>query len=191
MQRKTGQSRSTARWLTAVSLALTALFATSAATQAVQPAPRPSQAHYEVRFMTGMIDHHHMAIMMSEVAVEKSVHEELRQMAEDIIAAQSAEIEMLQTWLQDWYGVTYEPQMKPGMMKEMERLAALPPEEFEIAYMKGMIKHHMMAVKEGEKCVRKAYHADLIAMCHDIIETQMAEIQQLETWLCEWYGICQ
>jgi len=44
------------------------------------------RAHFEVKFMTDMIDHHMMAVMMSEHCVEKAVHEELRTMCKKIIA---------------------------------------------------------------------------------------------------------
>jgi uncharacterized protein (DUF305 family) len=154
------------------------------------PAPSPSAASFEQKFMTDMIDHHHMAVMMAEVCLEKAVHEELRTMCENIIATQSAEIQLMQTWLRDWYDTTYAPQMKPGMMREMERLAALSPTEFEIAFMEMMIRHHEAAIREGEKCVRKAYHEELISLCHDIIEAQSTEIAQMEEWLCAWYGRC-
>lgn len=44
-----------------------------------------------------MIDHHHMAVETSEICLAKAVHAELRQMCEQIIAAQSREIEQLQS----------------------------------------------------------------------------------------------
>lgn len=155
------------------------------------PAPSTAAARYEVKFMMDMIDHHHMAIMMAELCVEKAVHGELAALCEDIIAAQQAEIEQMQTWLASWYGISYEPQMKPGDMRMMEKLAAMSPEEFEIAFMEMMIKHHAKAVKEGEQCLDKAYHADLQQLCENIIETQMQESALMQSWLCEWYGVCR
>ena len=154
------------------------------------PAPTPSQTNYEIDFMTDMIDHHHMAIMTSQLCVEKAVHEELRALCQEIIAAQQAEIEQMQAWLQDWYGIAYEPEMKQSGMRMMEKLAALSPAEFEVAFMEMMIKHHAKAVKEGEHCLEKAYHPELISMCENIIETQSEEIALMESWLCAWYGIC-
>jgi uncharacterized protein (DUF305 family) len=154
------------------------------------PAPSPAAANYEQRFMMSMIDHHQMAIEMAEVCLAKAVHAELRQMCEQIIAAQSQEIEQMQTWLSDWYGVDYEPQMKPGDRQMLERLASSSGAEFEIAFMEMTIKHHERAIREGEQCLKKAYHAELIELCHDIIEAQSAEIAQLEAWLCQWYGRC-
>jgi uncharacterized protein (DUF305 family) len=156
---------------------------------AVEAAPTTAQARYEIKFLTDMIDHHMMAVMTAELCEGRTVHEDLQQMCEDIVAAQMAEIEMMQGWLEEWYGITYEPQMTQGMERQVEKLAALEGAEFEIAFMERMIKHHEGAVKEGERCVERAYHPELIELCHDIIETQTAEIAQMQTWLSEWYGI--
>ena len=158
---------------------------------ASEPAPDRATARYEIDFMQDMIDHHAMAVMMAEMCVEKAVHEELRQLCEDIIAAQSAEIRQMQGWLQEWYGISYAPEMKPGAMKQMEKLAAMSGAEFEIAFMEMMIKHHAKAVKEGEQCVERVYHEELRELCENIIATQTAEIELMQTWLCEWYGICK
>ena len=151
------------------------------------PAPDEAAANFEIKFMEDMIDHHMMAIMMAEVCLEKAIHEELVSTCENIIATQSQEMMMMQTWLQDWYGVSYEPEMNPGAMRQMEKLA----EEFEIAFMEEMIKHHRGAIKEGEKCLDKAYHPELLNLCQNIIATQSQEIEMMQTWLCEWYGICK
>lgn len=154
------------------------------------PAPTAAEANYEIKFMTDMIAHHHMAIMMANICVEKAVHEELRALCRDIMAAQQAEIQQMQGWLNDWYGITYTPRMKQSDMRMMEKLAAMSPEEFEVAFMEMMVKHHEKAVKEGEHCLDKAYHAELISLCENIIETQSEEIALMESWLCAWYGRC-
>ena len=157
---------------------------------ASQPAPTTSAARYEVRFLEGMIDHHMMAIMTAQLCVDRAIHEDLRSLCEQIIATQSAEIETMQSWLTEWYGVTHEPEMTPGAMKEMERLAALEGAEFEIEFMRMMIRHHRGAIREAEQCLRRAWHDELVQLCQDIITAQQGEIEQLQTWLCEWYGIC-
>lgn len=163
---------------------------TEGVTIASAPAPSPSTANFEIRFMTGMIDHHQMAVEMAEICLSKAVHEELRSMCQNIIATQSAEIQEMQSWLQQWYGITYEPTMKPGDQKMLERLASLSGAEFEIAFMEMMIKHHEGAIKEARHCLDKAAHAELRELCENIIATQSAEIQQMRTWLCQWYGEC-
>ncbi len=170
----------------AVILALGAAPAVSAS----GPAPTRSQAEYEIRFMTEMIDHHAMAVMMAEMCVSKAVHDELRALCEDIIATQQQEIATMQTWLQTWYNVTHAPEMPRGMQEHMDRMAEMSGAEFEIEFMKMMIRHHWKAVVRASGCIDRAYHPELIAMCADIVEAQVAEIQQLRTWLCDWYSVC-
>jgi uncharacterized protein (DUF305 family) len=164
---------------------------TGGVTIASAPAPSRSAANFEVKFMTDMIDHHHMAVMMAELCITKATQTKLRSFCENIMTAQMAEIEQMQTWLQNWYSVSHEPVMKPADEKMMDRLASLSGAEFEMAFMEMMIKHHEKAIREGRRCLDKAYHAELRELCEDIIRTQSAEIAQMEAWLCQWYGECR
>lgn len=50
-----------------------------------------------------------------------------------------------------------------------------------------MIRHHRAAVREGERCIDRAYHEDLVELCEDIVEAQTAEIALMRGWLSEWY----
>lgn len=161
-----------------------------AVAQSSAPAPTTAAAKFEVKFMTDMIDHHMMAVMMAETCLAKALHDELRAMCESIVATQTAEIQLMESWLQDWYGVMPEPHMSPGMHHHMDKLAALSGADFEIEFMKMMIRHHRAAVREARHCVEKAYHQELISLCQGMVSTQLAEIQQMEAWLCSWYGRC-
>ncbi len=164
---------------------------TGGVTIASAPAPSASASNFEIKFMTDMIDHHQMAVMMAEMCIAKAIHPELRSLCESIRTAQMAEIEEMHAWLQNWYSISYEPVIKPGDQQMMERLAALSGAEFEIAFMEMMIKHHEKAIKEGQHCLAKAYHTELRELCENIIATQSAEIAQMQNWLCQWYGECQ
>ena len=170
---------------------LLALWALAAPTQATMPAPDQRAAKFEIAFMTDMIAHHQMAVMMSDMCLTRADHTELRAMCEQIIATQNAEIATLTMWLGNWYGITSEtPEMTRKEQKEMTALETLYGAEFEIAFMKSMIRHHFGAIIDSSQCLRRAYHSELISMCQGIITTQAAEIRQLQTWLCDWYGIC-
>jgi uncharacterized protein (DUF305 family) len=153
------------------------------------PAPDRSTARFEIDFMQDMIDHHAMAVMMAEICLDKAVHAELRSLCQNIMASQSQEIQQMQSWLQSWYGVSHLPAetKDTGQMKQLERASGA---EFEIRFMEMMIRHHRAAIKEAETCLDRAYHPELKQLCQNIIRTQSAEIQQLETWLCQWYGRC-
>ncbi len=151
------------------------------------PAPDRKAARFEVKFMKNMIDHHAMAIMMAEMCTMKAIHPELIALCENIVATQSTEIEMMQTWLQDWYGITYEPKMHMG---KMEGHMMMDPAQFEEWFMKHMISHHARAIQEAENCLEDAYHPELISLCQDMIVMQSQEIDTMQAWLCEWYGVC-
>ena len=169
-------------------LALLVVLGLSETAVSAEPAPDPATSSYEVRFMTTMIDHHMMAVMMGEMCIERAIHPELTTMCQDIVANQTAEIETMQAWLQDWYGISYEPEVNHD---SMARLMSLSGEEFEITFMRTMIRHHSRAVRAATRCVERAYHPDLISMCTGIVQVQLEEIQTLRTWLCQWYGICR
>ena len=143
----------------------------------------------EIRFMKDMIDHHHMAVMMGEMAVEKAVHAELAELGAEIVETQTAEIEQMQSWLRDWYGIEYEPQMSKRDEREMAELEELEGEEFEVEFLQGMIRHHAMAVMMSRSILRHAGHEELKDLARQIIETQTEEIQQMQDWLSEWYDI--
>lgn len=162
-----------------------AAFATPVSADA--PAPDKQTAQFEIHFMENMMDHHAMAVMMAEMCTMNAIHPELIALCENIIATQSTEIQMMQTWLQQWYGVNYEPQVHMG---EMEAHMKMDPAQFEKWFMKRMIRHHAKAIQEAEDCLEEAYHSDLISLCQNMIVMQSEEIETMQAWLCEWYGVC-
>lgn len=168
--------------------AMLAAFATPVLADA--PAPDRKTAKFEIQFMKGMIDHHAAAIEMSRLCLERAIHDELRAMCETMIEDQQNEIETMQTWLQDWYDTNHRPQIAKQNRKMMMELNRYHGEEFEIRFMRMMIQHHQMAIEMSETCLQRAYHEPLLNLCGTIIATQMEEIQQLQTWLCEWYQRC-
>lgn len=182
-------ARAAFRLVLAYTLTAAFIAVTPALAKADEPAPDKATAKYEIDFMKGMIDHHAMAVMMGEMCVARAVHEELRALCQNIITTQSREIKMMQAWLRDWYGISYEPRVKDG--GQMKKLASLFGAEFEIEFMQMMIKHHLKAIREASQCVERVYHDQLRELCENIITTQAAEIEQMRTWLCQWYGICK
>src|SRR3546814_19971075 len=102
-----------------------------------------------------MIDHHAMAVEMAEICLVKAVHPELLETCEAIKTSQSQQSDQMQSWLQEWYDMSHEPMMKPGKMRQMERLASLSGAKFHVDFMQPMIKHHRPAIREGEICLRR------------------------------------
>ena len=154
---------------------------------ATRPAGKLSASQFEVRFLEGMIDHHSMAVHMSQLLQAQATHPELRSLGDTIAVAQRAEIEQMQTWLQQWYGRTHEPST---VMAGMQSLEPLKGAAFEKQYLQMMIRHHAMAVRQAKECQRRAKHPELRQMCHNIEHSQQREIVTMKDWLCRWYQKC-
>lgn len=148
----------------------------------------PAAQGFEVRFLEGMIDHHAMAVHMSQMLQTQAVHPELRKLGDSIAVAQRAEIIQMQGWLEKWYGRKHEPSMS---MPSMQRLEKLKAAAFEKEYLSMMIRHHAMAVKQSKECERLAKHSELHVLCHNIDRSQQGEIAIMKGWLCHWYGKCR
>lgn len=153
------------------------------------PAQDPDTAKFETDFMQKMIDHHHMATEMAKVCLQKATHEELRSMCQNIIDSQTKEIQEMQSWLQSWYQITKEPMMMAEGEQMMNQLNAASGDEFDKMFMQMMIEHHTTAIQEATPCVQRAEHQELKDLCQNIITSQQQEIQQMQTWLAQWYNV--
>ncbi|AHY47882.1 hypothetical protein RradSPS_2599 [Rubrobacter radiotolerans] len=58
---------------------------------------------FDLAFIEQMIPHHQSAIEMSEVARQNTDDPQIRELAEEIIAAQEREISEMESWREEWY----------------------------------------------------------------------------------------
>ena len=62
-----------------------------------------SAAEFDREFMKQMIPHHEMAIVMAQMLEAATQRTEVKQLADNIIASQSQEIEAMRDWMRSWY----------------------------------------------------------------------------------------
>lgn len=62
-----------------------------------------ADAQFDLRFMNAMIAHHQGAITMAQDALKKSKRPEIKQLSQEIIRSQQAEIDQMKQWQQAWY----------------------------------------------------------------------------------------
>lgn len=58
---------------------------------------------FDQAFLSEMIVHHQGAVQMAQVALQNAKHQEIKSLAQAIIAAQTSEINKMQTWGKSWY----------------------------------------------------------------------------------------
>jgi uncharacterized protein (DUF305 family) len=62
-----------------------------------------ADSDFDRRFIDAMIPHHEAAVTMAQDLQAKSQRPEMKQLATDIIAAQSEEIAQMKAWRESWY----------------------------------------------------------------------------------------
>lgn len=62
-----------------------------------------ADAEFDLRFINGMIPHHEGAVVMAQDALQKSQRPEMKELAQEIIKTQDAEINQMKQWRQAWY----------------------------------------------------------------------------------------
>lgn len=171
-----------------LALALTAVVAVRPAA-ANAPAPDRRTADFEIRFLEFTIDHHFMGVQMAQLCVQKATlppptsDARLKQLCGQIAADQQQEMQQLQTWLKQWYGIDYQPQIRqPGQIQRLQRLEG---ERFDIEISRMFIQHHERQIRESQRCLDRAFHPELRAFCQHTIEEQSREIQEFRAIIAD------
>jgi uncharacterized protein (DUF305 family) len=164
-------------------------------TTAASPHMERMQLKSEFDFLAGMIPHHEGALESAVVALERTERPEVRELAQAIIAAQTAEVETMQGWLEAWYPERSTDAAEADMDAHMtgmgaEALRGLSGDAFDKAFLEGMMAHHKLAVQMAEALLEGdlSEHAEVEGLAHEVIETQTSEIDRMQTWLEAWYG---
>lgn len=177
---------------------------TSAGSTAPETTQDTTAEHNEadVMFAQMMIPHHRQAVEMSELMLAKdSISPEVRDLATQIRDAQAPEIETMTGWLETW-GEPVEPEggmeghdmgnmggsgEMQGMMTEdqLAELEAAEGDEAARMFLESMTAHHNGAVEMAQEEIENGQYPDAIALAETIVETQQAEIEEMEALLAE------
>lgn len=144
--------------------------------------------HVEVdkHFIEQMIPHHEDAIAMAEMALVRAEHPEIKNLAQDIIESQTAEIEQMRGWYKSWYGTDVPEATMMGMHQtDMTKLENA--EEFDKVFIEEMVPHHRMAVMMVRMLDMRTDRPEMKQLADNIRTTQTQEINQMLSWYNEWY----
>ncbi|HEX2916371.1 MAG TPA: DUF305 domain-containing protein [Chloroflexia bacterium] len=147
---------------------------------------------FEIAFMQEMIVHHQSAVDMAKLVAANTKRPELNKMAQDIISAQTKEINEMTGWLAGWYNAKplTDSMSVPGMMEmmgDMDTLTKAKDAAFDKQFITMMIAHHQQAVSMANLLPSKTQRPELLKLGQDIVKTQSAEIAQMQSWQKAWF----
>ncbi|MEP7214129.1 MAG: DUF305 domain-containing protein [Acidobacteriota bacterium] len=155
--------------------------------------PNAADAPYDLQFLDTMIVHHKGAIDMARLAGSRAQHDELKQLARNIITSQQNEIEKMEDWRSKWFsGAAPAVNMQfPGMSEGMsgmdiEKLDPLKANAFDLEFIRQMIPHHQGALAMANDARVKGSNAEIKSLASQIVEAQEAEIAQMKQWQEDW-----
>jgi len=158
-------------------------------------------------FIEQMIPHHNDAITMAQLALQKAEHQEIKDLSQSIIEAQTKENNNMRDWYQNWFGTkvpdyfsgnNYTRGMGYGMMHDddddeymmtnfgsMSDLESANP--FDKEFIQQMIPHHQVAVMMAQMLAVSTTRAEMKQLAENIIQSQTAEIENMRNWYDQWY----
>ena len=146
----------------------------------------------DVAFAMGMVPHHQQAVEMADMILGKDgIDPQVIALAEKIKATQGPEITLMKGWLETW-GSPYESMgdmpgmdMGAGMMSEedMARLDSATGVEASRLFLEQMIEHHNGAIEMANVQAVGGKNPDAKELAKNIIKSQTAEIDEMQTIL--------
>lgn len=142
---------------------------------------------FDLQFIDGMIVHHDGAIAMAEEALTQAERPEIQALVQAILASQQAEVAQMQAWRNAWYA---DAPPTDVMEMDMGPMNVAPDDgtPYDQRFLAAMIPHHEGAVAMAEALLANGERPELKELAQTIIDAQLAEIEQMEAWLAEWYG---
>ena len=147
----------------------------------------------DVVFAQGMIPHHEQAIDMAGMVLERGSNADVKSLAEDIMAAQVPEIEILRGWLQEWdesetpehggHATGDSGEMTMMTDEEMKQLEGASGADLDTMFLEMMIRHHEGAISMARTEVEDGRFPDAKELAQKIIDTQQAEITTMKDLL--------
>ena len=150
---------------------------------------------YDRMFLANMIAHHQGAVDMANLALTSAKHQEIKDMANNIISAQTKEIGDMQSWQTAWgypasSGSMMEDHSSMGMMNDMagmtDKLKGLTGDAFDKAFLSSMIEHHQSAINMAYPGQTNAKHNEVKTLTIAIVDAQSKEIAQMRQWQKDW-----
>lgn len=176
-------------------------------------------AQFEINYLKFIIDHHYSALRIAELAAgtdatrdaaispsegtppsptfaatpAKATLDEIKSLARRANRTQREEILEAQGFLRDWYGIEYQPKIRPVNRLRIELLEhTAAGEQFNHYWLETFSRHHYTALTRSLECLTSSElrHKALDRYCRGIVNGQLGEIDAMRELLCRNFNIC-
>lgn len=154
-----------------------------------------SGEEYDRMFLANMIAHHQGAIDMANMASTAAKHDEIKDLARDIVTAQTTEITNMTDWQKAWgypasSGEMMVDHAAMSMMDTnagmMDALKGKTGDDFDKAFLEQMIMHHQSAINMATTGKTNALHQEVKDLTEGIVTAQTIEIKKMKQWQKDW-----
>jgi uncharacterized protein (DUF305 family) len=147
--------------------------------------PTPYTARSDVEFIDALLPHHEMALEMAQEIVERGSDPMLVQMAQTMIAAQTAEIDRMQAARRALTGREQPDEVNTDQhgIDDLAALRALDGTQLERRFLEDMIAHHAGAVQLAHRSRANLRHGDMAQLASATVMDQSREIGELHDML--------
>ena len=134
---------------------------------------------YDKMFITMMSEHHAGAVMMAG-SVTNSSKPEIKQLASNIITAQTKELADMKSWAAKW-GYSYVEPSQQAINNMSAGDADKTGDALDKQFLSDMIGHHQSALDMTQYSAKNAQHQEIVDLSANITKTQTAEIALMKT----------
>lgn len=146
----------------------------------------------DTAFAKGMLGHHRGAVDMAKIELKYGTDDAMRQLAQDIITAQQAEIDILNKWLAS-HPDAAKPKPNTEAMQQAyakgmsdmhgEMSLGIADPAPDMAFARGMLPHHIAAVNMATTQLIYGTDEEMRVLAQNVIDTQQTEIDLMKNWI--------
>jgi len=138
---------------------------------------------FDQQFIDAMVPHHQLEIELARIAVARAQHDELRELAQEIIDTETQEVSDMQAWREEWFGSRATPPM--GGAADIAALHAAP-DPLDGTFIDAIVPLHDQASALANRAVLEAGQQDILDLAGAILADQSRQNILMQSWRSAW-----